>query len=180
MDSGGRPEATPRPVAADTPRYACADLSGIVETTQSPTSADALSAMVHAVVTVEGPIHRDLVQDRLRDALSLPRLPALLVKAIGEISTSLPTDPRVEGDEGFLLLPGAPIHVRDRHGAGDRIRHYRYMPLCELRVALSEAPARDGDTSEKDLVAAVARRIGYDLVSHGLATRIREALMGDR
>lgn len=176
-DLADRPAKVDRVEVDDTPFYKGADLTEILP--QAPLediSKETLETVVRKIVEVEGPIHRDIVCDRIRNAYDKRALPGQIRERIIAVTGALENDPRVADDPDFLMAPGAHVRVRDRNGSDDRIRHFRRLPLVELRLAAAEAPTRDGADTALAVETAVARRLGYGLLTHGLQTRIQEAM----
>ena len=177
VDRPGRPDEEDRFEQPDTPHYrysASVDLHP--DTPLEDMSEEVLASVVRRVVEAEGPIHRTVVCERIRKAHNRRILPNPIRGRITAIAESLPRDPCVADDAGFLMLPGTALHVRDRRAADDKTRHYQHLPLAELRLAGAQAPARDDATTEAAIAAAVARRLGYKLITHGTASRIRNAI----
>jgi very-short-patch-repair endonuclease len=186
--SGGQPEA---PVAVEAQRsllgpYEYADLSGFRSRRDLYSeSAEYLAQLVDAIVSVEAPVHQDIVIERIRDYYGLARAGNVVRDAIGKgISTAvkralvawLPLPGATNRRSAFLTSPKAGVpHPRGQDAAGitRKIEHISDSEIAEaVRLVIA---AMAGGTSE-EVVVATARAFGYSRTGGSVEARLAKCV----
>jgi REase_MTES_1575/Protein of unknown function (DUF4011)/Protein of unknown function (DUF3320)/AAA domain len=123
-----------------------------------------LRRMIEEVVTVEGPVSRELVLRRVRQAWGVGRAGSRIREAFGAaVKTLTSRGVLVAPERDFLMIPDAEP-VRVRIPTEDRATHRRIdeVPSTELRTAI-ECVVRDAIRVGRDeLTQAVARLYGWN------------------
>ena len=169
---------TERPVWAET--YVVARVTAArrgVEITD-PRAAPDLARIVQAVVEQEGPLHRDRVLRRVRDAYAVGRSGARVREAVDAAITTCVRTGVVEARGSFVGAPDTwhrAVRVPDEDEPESR-RKVEELPEEELRLALqlyvSDAHAIDHES----LLVATARLFGWGRVGADIRVRLEDAL----
>ncbi|MFT5152302.1 MAG: very-short-patch-repair endonuclease, partial [Planctomycetota bacterium] len=140
--------------------------------------------LTHRIVEAEGPIHRDLVFDRLRENFgsprSTPKLRTRFDKALqmglrGEQFEWLPKTDEDEDPNSFLVGKGAPSIVGRRPKAGEAARNIKLVAGQELEAALLRVVDALFGASDEDALGECARQLGYQRMGPAIARRLEAA-----
>jgi len=134
-----------------------------------------LAEAVERVVEVEGPVHRDLVATRVRDAWELDRAGPRLKQAVQagvDRATSLG---RIELREGFLWAGGLGEVAPRRRGDGPAA-DIRLIPDEEVRAAVDVVLEHQRSTPPGEVASKVAALLGFDRKGKRIEKRVHGAL----
>jgi hypothetical protein len=123
-----------------------------------------LRRLIQQVVAIEGPVSRELVLRRVREAWGVQRAGSRIRDAFAMAIGSLTSQGLlVVQDRDFLMVPGAdPARVRVPTEDDEARRRVDEVPATELRAAI-ELTVRDAIHVERDeLTQAVARLYGWN------------------
>jgi len=120
-----------------------------------------LTQLVEEAVRIEGPVHRDQVITRIREAWGLKRAGGRIEDAVErsiEIATKMQRIAR-RGD--FLSLPGRKAVPRDRSEvAATALRKAEMLPPTEIEAAVSQLVQRSFGATRDQVIQAVSRGFG--------------------
>jgi very-short-patch-repair endonuclease len=140
--------------------------------------APALLAMaVEDVVRVEGPVHFDEVVRRIRTIWGLQRAGNRIREAIEHGVKVALRKQAVARDGEFLHLPGAPVVVRRRNG--DPPARVELIADSELAEAMLFVLRGAFATPREELIDAAARRVGIQITSSAVASRLSAIIDGE-
>ncbi|HYI13084.1 MAG TPA: DUF3320 domain-containing protein [Thermoanaerobaculia bacterium] len=129
-----------------------------------------LAAAVEDVVRVEGPVHIDEVVRRIRTIWGLQRAGNRIREAIdGGVRIAMRKQ-AVARDGDFLRLPHAPVIVRRRNG--DPPARVELISDAELAEAVQLVLRSEFSTPREELIDAAARRVGIQVTTSGVASRL--------
>jgi hypothetical protein len=129
-----------------------------------PAAQSDLRRLVQQVVVAEGPVSREVVLRRVREAWGVGRAGARIREAFEKAVKTLSGQGHlVTHDRDFLMAPGAdPNRVRVPTEDEETRRRVDEVPASELRAAI-EYTVRDAIRAERDeLTQAVARLYGWN------------------
>jgi transcription elongation GreA/GreB family factor len=130
----------------------------------SPEAGPELRRMVAEVVELEGPVHQEVVLERVREAWPAGRLTEGRRYNFAVQLRRLQREGAIEHDEGFLRLPGQrpeAVRVPDPGDPATR-RAPGQVPADELDLALKQLAAESPGADEETLVEAAARLFGWE------------------
>ncbi|WP_217433665.1 DUF3320 domain-containing protein [Caulobacter sp. S45] len=144
----------------------------------APTGA--LSALAEEVVSVEGPVHRDEIVSRIREAWGRKQAGSRMREAIIRALAISTRQHRILEDGAFYAVPGAPCRVRDRSTArSTTLRRPESLPPEEISKALRICVGRSFGATEEQAVQAVSRALGFKATSAQLRDVIAAVLERD-
>ena len=173
-----RPEVTTVEVETfDTPtwttEYVTADVPALpywVDPSDQGSRFNMVDAMT-AIATTEGPVHLDLVHQRVRDAWGIGRIGYKIAENI-EAAIHLA---EVTREDDFIDLPDRTID-RVRTPSAQVFRKAEQVHHAELRLAATLLLRDAGATPRADLVVGIARVFGWGRTGTDINRRINEAL----
>ncbi|WP_267242660.1 DUF3320 domain-containing protein [Streptomyces sp. PR69] len=173
VESGARPRWSTH--------YQMADVSHLADVRVEPHTAEARPALARAiiaVVAVEGPVHVDLVLQRVRNAWGVGRAGSRIKANFDLAVTTLTSSGRIHRsrDGAFLDISGR-SQLLPRMPAPDApVRAVGYVPSAERCVAIAELAAESPGMTEEELIRHTARFFGWarvgDEIRHALASDI--------
>lgn len=147
----------------------------ICELHDAPTGA--LSALAEEVVAAEGPVHRDEIVSRIREAWGLKKAGARIQAAIALALTVSARQHRILEDGNFYARPGATCRVRDRSAARSlTLKRPENLPPEEISTALLACVSRNFGATEDQAIQAVSRALGFKATSAQLREVIAAVL----
>lgn len=127
---------------------------------------------IDAVVTAEGPIHMDLLSQRLRDHSGIGRvgrlIRATLLRAIQLSKT-------VERDGDYVDLPARHVNTV-RSSTASAARNISQVHESELRLAVLNVVRDATGASRSEVIEAVARAFGWGRTGSEVGTAINAAI----
>ena len=190
-DSGEQPEVT-ESISGENERfepYEVADLSKYrVGRELRQENVSKLCELITEVVRVEGPVHRDVVLERVRRRFRASRmrgatrqrfLSAIRTAAHGSLSW-LPEEEESSGATAqyvFLIDPAASESITPRAPTdGAPRRRIEQIALCELKAGILVCAELLYGAGRDDLIAETARQFGYRRTRKDIASRIEKAV----
>lgn len=141
------------------------------------TPVEALAEGVLRIVTDEGPIHRDLVLHRIKEAFGRKRLTKQLRDLLDPALKHARRTGNVDVvDTKFLCLPGAPIMVRAPAEDDESPRGVLDIAPSERRLALKKLIEESLIVGQDEVVQAAARLFGWRRSSEEIAATLRKDL----
>jgi very-short-patch-repair endonuclease len=134
-------------------------------------SPSVIAGFVAAVVTHEGPIHRDLLLKRIRESVGLGRMGS---KAQAAIEAGINAAVRLESvthRDGFYYGPRA-ISARDRSLLGSDERRAEWIAPEEIEAAILAVVGSAYGISRNDLPRAVRDVFGFSSASSKMSERV--------
>jgi very-short-patch-repair endonuclease len=173
IDLSAPPVAAPAPLAvpyqeADLRRFAAGDILSV----GIPTIGEA----VVACVSVEGPIHQDLLARRIATAWGFQRTGPRIAARIATAVDASVAQRRIDRRNKFLWLPGqsAPsVRGTSLDGATREVGH---IPDEEILNGMLLVLGQAYSLSEGDLIQQTARLFGYSRTGPDIARRFRELI----
>lgn len=137
------------------------------------TSQGILTQLVVEAVRVEGPVHRDHVTTRVREAWGLKRAGSRIEEVVAQsIDIAVKTQRVIRSGE-FLSEPGRQPWPRDRSNVDAiALRKAELLPPQELEVAIKQLIQRSFGATRDQVVQAVSRGLGIRSTS----SQVREAI----
>jgi very-short-patch-repair endonuclease len=132
------------------------------------------------VVRIEGPIHMDLLKQRLRDAWEVRRIGQKIEKNLDEALSRLqsertrPEDRLIREGDFLLLSLGHEVRVRVPHGNTER--PIEWVHDSELKVAVRTLLEDAGSASREDLLANTARVFGWERTGGKISTVLNSVI----
>ena len=121
-----------------------------------------LASIVHRIVDLEGPIHEDEVVNRIRNLWGFGRAGTRIQDAVARAIRSVLVTKRCVREDGFLVVPGAAIPLRNREGVSSpSLRKPEMLPPSELRAAILAVIDAGHGAMTKEIHSAVARILGF-------------------
>ena len=121
-----------------------------------------LAAIVVRIVEQEGPIHEDEVVNRVRDLWGFGRAGTRIQDAVMKAVRSVLVTKRCVREDGFLLIPNAPVPVRNRETVSSAsLRKPEMLPPAELRAAILAVIDAGHGATKQEIPTAVARMLGF-------------------
>lgn len=151
---------------AGAPAYRATGVQAIRGYTEIPSvPAPQLAALVDQVVSAEGPVHFDVVVQRIRDAWGAQRAGSRIQSTIqGAVGMAVRAKSvRRTGD--FLSKPGGPVVARDRSAADSLLRRPEMIAPTEWQEAIVAVVRRNFGVRKSELPSAVARWLGFSSTS---------------
>jgi hypothetical protein len=136
-----------------------------------------LDAAIERAVAVEGPMHFDVLADRLLEAAEVARLGRRIRERLVDRCRTLVRDNRLEGDGPFLATPDQwrnPPH-RDWRAAPEKTRVLDHVSDRELAQALFVAAAR-GSCGRREIKDLGIQRIGFERLTQQASDRLEGVL----
>lgn len=132
-----------------------------------------LTQLVEEAVRIEGPVHRDQVITRIREAWGLKRAGGRIEDAVErsiEIATKMQ---RIARHGDFLSVPGREPVPRDRSEVmATALRKADMLPPTEVEVAVSQLVQRSFGATRDQVIQAVSRGFGI----RNTSSQVRSAL----
>ena len=122
-----------------------------------------MATIIHRVVEIEGPVHRDEVIIRVRSLWGLQRAGGRIQAAVDAGISHAISQRKVELlDDVFLLIPGQAIKVRDRSEVESlSLRRPDYLPPQEVDSAVRMTITENLGAKLDELVVCVSRKFGF-------------------
>ena len=124
-----------------------------------------LAALVEHVVGVEGPVHLDVVVQRIRDAWGMQRAGSRIQSAVQLAVDMTVRTKAVKRTGEFLSKPGEPVVARDRSAADQQLRRPEMIAPAEWQEAIVAVVQRNFGVRKSELPSAVARWLGFTSTS---------------
>jgi hypothetical protein len=147
-------------------------IRGYADIPSVPTHA--LADLVATVVGTEGPVHSDVVVQRIRDAWGLQRAGSRIQAAVDEAIASAKRAGAIAKSGDFLSKPGTAVTARDRSTSGILIRRPEYIAPEEWREAIVAVVQRNLGVKQTELATAVGRWLGFASTSAAVRERVEE------
>lgn len=164
IENGNVHEATP---------YEVASICRLIEYTDIPSAPTSeLAELVEEVVKVEGPVHFDIVAQRIRDAWGNGRAGPRIVAAIEQATSQLIRTKVISRAEDWLSIRGALSIARDRSMESGLLRKPELISPEELRQAILDVVLHNLGARKEELPVAVARLLGFSSTSAAFRERI--------
>lgn len=162
--------------------YVRAELSAnsAVEPHEAPISQ--LSSLVRKIVDIEGPLHVDELGRRISAAFGKARTGNRIVEATTRaLRHALDTHSALRQVGSFVMTveQAEKPPVRDRSNETGSLLRASNLPPSEIRAAAAQIRSESGETSQDELVVAIARLLGFQRVGPELSQAIATALRGD-
>lgn len=121
-----------------------------------------LAVIVERIVEQEGPIHEDEIVNRVRDLWGFSRAGSRIQDAVIKAVRSVLVTKRCSREDGFLIIPGHPVHVRNREAVSSaNLRKPEMLPPAELRAAILAVIDAGHGATKLEIPSAVARMLGF-------------------
>lgn len=134
---------------------------------------DALARTIAAIVDQEGPIHRELLTQRLREATGIGRAGSKIQAAIGAGIDAASRSGAVEERGEFLYRPGnAPLSPRDRSALKGEERKAEWVAQEEIAAAIEVVVGRSYGIARDDLPRGVRDVLGFSSASSRMSERV--------
>jgi len=124
-----------------------------------------LASLVESVVVVEGPVHTDVVIQRIRDAWGVQRAGSRIQAAIEEAVALAVRTKKLDRVEDFLSSLGVTPVARDRSGASAITRRPDLIAPTEIADAIEQVVKRNLGVKRDEVASAVARWLGFSSTS---------------
>lgn len=149
------------PESSDAPAYSVARVHPLRNYPDIPSVPSALlSGMVESVVREEGPVHTDVVVNRIRDAWGMGRAGGRIRAAVEDAIALVVRSKRVRRSGEFLFAADAPIVARDRSNAAD-VRKPDWVAPEEIEEAIVQIVRRNLGVKPSELATAVTKLLGF-------------------
>ncbi len=142
-------------------------------------AAGELAGIVQKIVEIEGPVHEDEVISRVRHLWGFSRAGARIQDAVAKSVRSLLVTKRCSREDGFLVLPGASIPIRNRElVSSPELRKPDMIPLVELRAGILALIDASHGAAKQEIPIAIARMLGFKNTSAQLRSLIESQIAG--
>lgn len=177
-------EFQPTPVEAQprwTVPYAVTEMNfrpGNFEIT-SPNARPALQSAIKQVVATEGPIHKDVLIRRVREAWGVGRVGSRIRESFDEVLDALARTNEIHLDgSGFIRLPDHRLRVVrvPVEGRAETERPVEYVALTEIAQAVLEVVHETHGIDQDELTRYIARIFGWRRTGDGISSRISTAI----
>jgi Protein of unknown function (DUF3320) len=128
------------------------------------------------IVGTEGPVHIDLVYERIGDAWRVSRLTAKVKELINTAISMAIHDRRIEAREEFLWPIGLAIPIVRAPKEGDKARSIERIAPEEIAEAAFLVAQEARSLSEADLIAQTAKLLGYARVTKKIDAAVTTAI----
>jgi hypothetical protein len=136
-----------------------------------------LAQVVLRVIQQESPVHEDVVVARVRDLWELGRAGSRIQEAIGRAIRLLIDKRSCFLQEGFLVIPDAPVRVRSRENVALKVLSKpEYLPPQEIRAAIVCLVKEHHGASQEEIPSVVCRMLGSRRMSAQLRSAVEEQL----
>ncbi|SEA41320.1 DUF3320 domain-containing protein [Paraburkholderia sartisoli] len=137
----------------------------------------ALTELVVQAVQVEGPVHRDHVITRMREAWGLKRAGVRIEDVVGRSIDVAVTMGRITRSGEFLSTPNHVPVPRDRSGVNAiALRRADMLPPAEIEVATLQLIERSFGATREQVVQAVSRGFGIRNTSGQVRSVLEQAV----
>ncbi|WP_186094178.1 DUF3320 domain-containing protein [Burkholderia gladioli] len=137
----------------------------------------ALTELVLKVVQVEGPVHRDHIITRMREAWGLKRTGVRIEDVIGRSIDAAVAAGRITRSGEFLSTPNYAPVPRDRSGVNAiALRRADMLPPEEIEVAALQLIERSFGATREQVVQAVSRGFGIRNTSSQVRSVLEQAV----
>jgi very-short-patch-repair endonuclease len=132
-----------------------------------------MAAIVLRIVEDEGPIHEEEIVTRVRMLWSKGRAGSRIHDAVARAVRALIANRSCVKEEGCLMVPGAPVRVRNRAQAtSPTLRKPEHLPSIEIDEAILSVLRASHGASRSEIPTAVARLFGFKSTSEQLKALI--------
>jgi hypothetical protein len=152
-------------------------VSSALEPHEAPISQ--LASLVKKIVDIEGPLHVDEVGRRISAAFGKARTGNRIVEATTRaVRHALETNSTLRRVGSFVMTAdqAEKSPVRNRSKETGSLLKASNLPPTEIRAAAAKIRAESGETSQDELVVAIARLLGFQRVGPELSQAIVDAL----
>ncbi|MBO6884207.1 MAG: DUF3320 domain-containing protein [Marivita sp.] len=167
----------PPPPRLSAPAYVTSNFTASTSVELHEAPINVLVDLVTKIVTVEGPIHRDLIARRVSTAFGKARTGGRIQIASDQAVDRAAKSGSILIDGDFIMtadqLDKCP--VRDRSGESAPTKADQIPPL-EIRAAASLVIAESGEMPREDLIVAIARILGFVKTGKDLKEKIDQSL----
>ncbi|WP_197379976.1 DUF3320 domain-containing protein [Mycolicibacterium mengxianglii] len=139
-----------------------------------PSSPHHMAKAIKSIASIEGPVHIDVVQQRLKEGWGFGRLTPKIKDNIDVAICE--SSPEVKRDGNFLDLTKRDVD-RVRAG-GDNPRKAEHVHLSELKLAITMLLRDSGITPESEVIVGVKRVFGWTRAGAEIARRVADAVEG--
>lgn len=168
--------------------YQFADISeNVVGEKLSDELIERIRALTVAIVEIEGPVHKDLVIERIRLLYALGRVRGSTREHVSRGITSAVRAKAVEWlpekikgrkqEQVFLRMGDDTTPIRPRVSADEKYRRsIEHIPLEEIKAGVMICARLMYGAARDDLVAETTRRFGFKRTGVGIRARVGEAV----
>ena len=136
-----------------------------------------MASWVEKIVGIESPVHVDEVVRRIRDAAGVQRAGTRVREAVGNAIRHCVQRGTVAVRGEFLWAPGMTTPtVRDRSGLPDSSRRLELIAPEEVQALAEELVRRAFSIEAVELVAEIARLLGFERVTPEMRSRLSRDL----
>ncbi|RQU99436.1 DUF3320 domain-containing protein [Burkholderia cenocepacia] len=137
----------------------------------------ALTELVVQAVQVEGPVHRDHIVTRMREAWGLKRTGGRIEEVVGRSIDIATTTGRIARSGAFLSTPSSVPVPRDRSAVNAiALRRADMLPPAEIEVAALQLIERSFGATRDQVIRAVSRGFGIRNTSGQVRSVLEEAV----
>lgn len=146
--------------------YRQADLKPVIEGELHELATGQLVRLVTETVQAESPVHRDEVVTRIRTAWGLQRSGHRIDTHVGNAIAVAVNAGVIQRDGDILLLPSAPVLLRDRSiVTSPGLRRIEMLPPIEIDEGLKTILRQSFGATSEEAVNAVSRALGFKATS---------------
>ncbi len=135
-----------------------------------------IADVIAQLVTVEGPVHRDIVVRKIREIWGYDQTGRIIRERINQaiqFSVRRGMVKKCTLDPSFLTVPSTEVHVRDRSELEDSfMKKPERIPPEEYRIAILRAVERCLAISENDCAIEANRMFGFRSTSEGFREQV--------
>jgi hypothetical protein len=132
----------------------------------------ALATLVESVVSVEGPVHADIVVQRIRDAWGVQRAGSRIQDAVASAIQHAKRAKAIHRSGDFLSKPDAESVARDRSQADSAVRRPEMIAPEEWRAAIVAVVQRNLGVKRNELPMAAGRWLGFASTSAAVREQV--------
>ena len=124
--------------------------------------------MIDAIAKLEGPVHQDVVIDRIRECYDMGNVRgSTRTKVEQAIETAISS--QVKGDGSFIWSNNNQLKRKPRQAADGNIEH---VPPGELELIVIATAGNISGAPRQDLVVEVARNMGFSRTGARITDRL--------
>lgn len=136
-----------------------------------------LTQLVVEAVRVEGPVHREHVITRIREAWGLKRAGSRIEDAVAQSIDIAVRAERITRSGDFLSFPGQDLLPRDRSNVvAIALRKAELLPPAEIEIAIGQLIQRSFGATRDQVVQAVSRGFGIRNTSSLIRSVMEQAI----
>ena len=138
---------------------------------------ETLVSLVEIIARDEGPVHQDIVVERIRSCYGIVRLSGVARYKIERGIQLAQSSGAVRGDGSFVWLDDGQLSRRPRRWEGRKIEHVHSSELQSLILATARTLF---GTTRRGLITEVARHLGFkrngSLISEAIDTNVQQLI----